>query len=652
MLFKEELKKVPFCAIPKANKKELKNKNCIASAKIEKLHQSGKILVIDYYSINGNKLQLRFFSDKESYILYAPQKNRWTKGYVTNCLIEEQKGNDAFFLEQELELCKKFLEIEYCSCYVQHKQHYYGISAYGIVGVADVFIERQKREAKYRAADRAEALFCERQSWFPEITQDIKDFCNKKAFKEVYLFYSKFDKKRKRKCTCSKCGKIFTIDYSPKHKSYDKCPICGTQAVWFAEQYQHSIQDETRLCTAYRHEGQLILRWHNVIRKYWNSRPRLEFMNDAYTFYIKSKGKEKPITYLYTQLGYFRGVDWTNARNNEICYHPAYVYTENLYEVFGHNYCNVDLAKILKNQQHKINFAGLLDNLKKIPQTEYVCKLGLVTLAAQLDESDYGEGKKFSDILGITKQYLPMYKSLDISVDEHRLIRDIPGFVSESLFRKFRTLEIEPARYENIKDCLKHQTFQTLINYIYKENEIASNGGNITAARVVQWLADYYGMCDDMDIPINKGTVRPRELKKSHDRLVERYNLVKTEIKDRKSKAALELVNNWFTEYGDNEYCIKVPHYKSDFIREGQALNHCVGRFNYYDNHIKGEKMIFFVRKSSDPEIPYFTAEVDMIRYQILQLYGYGDCNAPRKIRIFTKHFVEWVSKQLRRKAG
>lgn len=651
MLYKEELKKVPLCAIPKANKKELKNKNCIAGAKIEKLHQSGEILVIDYYSINERELQLRFFCDKENYILYAPTENKWTKGFATNYLIEKQQGNDAFYLEKDLTLCKKFLKIEYCSCYVDRKQ-YYGTYSYGIVGVADCFIKEQKREQKYRAADNAEALFFERQSWFPEITQDIKDFCNAKAFKEAYIFYSKLDKKRKRKCTCSKCGKQFTITHTPKHKSLGECPNCNAQAIWFGEQYQYSIQDETRLCTAYRHEGQLILRWHNVTRKFWNFKPQLRFNNDAYTFYINKKGSVQPVTYLYMQLGYYRGVNWTNARNNQTCYHPAYVYTGNLYEVFGEKYCNVDLTKVLGNQQHKIDFVKLLDNLKRLPQTEYMCKLGLVTLAAKLNESDYGEGNTFSDILGITKQYLPMYKSLDISVDEHRLIKDIPEYVSESLFREFRSLEIETSKYESVKDCLKYQKLQTLINYISKQNKTVSNGASATGSRIVQWLSDYYGMCDDMDIPINKGTVRPRELKKSHDNLVEKYNLVKAEIKDRKSKAALELVNNWFTEYGNDEYCIKVPHYKSDFIREGQALNHCVGRFSYYDNHIKGEKMIFFVRKASDPDTPYFTTEIDMIRGQIIQLYGYGDCVAPKKIWTFTKHFVEWMSKQLSRKAG
>lgn len=651
MLYKEELKKVPLCAIPKVNKKELKNKNCIASAKIENLHKSGKTLVIDYYGINKKELLLRFFCDKENYILYAPVENKWSKGFVTNYLLTILKTNDAAYIEKELELCKKFLKIEHCSCYVDGKRNY-GTYSYGIVGVVDRFIKDQKQEQKIRAADNAEALFCERQSWFPEITQDIKDFCNAKAFKEAYLFYSKLDKNKKRKCTCSKCGKRFAISHTPKHKSFGECPKCNAQALWFGEQYQYSIQDETRLCTAYRHERQLILRWHNVTRRFCNLKPQLRFNNDAYTFYINKKGFVKPVTYLYMQLGYYWGVNWTKARNNQTCYHPAYVYTGNLYEVFGEKYCNVDLVKVLENQQHKINFVKLLDNLKKIPQTEYMCKLGLVTLAAKLDESDYGEGNTFSDILGITKQYLPMYKSLDISEDEHRLIKDIPEFVSEELFSEFRILEIETGKHDSVKECLKYQKLQTLINYISKQNKVVSNGAGANGSRIVQWLSDYYGMCDDMDIPINKGTVRPRELKKTHDTLVERYNIVKADIKDRKSKAALELVNNWFTEYSNGEYCIKVPHYKSDFVREGQALNHCVGRFSYYDNHIKGERMIFFVRKTSDPDAPFYTTEIDMMRCQIIQLYGYGDKVAPKKIWTFTKNFVEWMQKQLIRKAG
>jgi len=62
--------------------------------------------------------------------------------------------------------------------------------------------------------------------------------------------------------------------------------------------------------------------------------------------------------------------------------------------------------------------------------------------------------------------------------------------------------------------------------------------------------------------------------------------------------------------------------------------------------------MIFFVRKASDPDTPYYTTEIDMMKMQIIQLYGYGDRVAPKKIWTFTKHFVEWMQKQLIRKAG
>ena len=46
------------------------------------------------------------------------------------------------------------------------------------------------------------------------------------------------------------------------------------------------------------------------------------------------------------------------------------------------------------------------------------------------------------------------------------------------------------------------------------------------------------------------------------------------------------------------------------------------------------------------------TTEIDMMRCQIIQLYGYGDKVAPKEIWTFTKKFVEWIQKQLIRKAG
>ena len=95
---------------------------------------------------------------------------------------------------------------------------------------------------------------------------------------------------------------------------------------------------------------------------------------------------------------------------------------------------------------------------------------------------------------------------------------------------------------------------------------------------------------------------------------------------------------------------------RSDLTTEGQCLNHCVGGQAYFERHILGHQMVFFIRKVSAPDKPYFTAEIDTDTGRIIQLYGFGDCSAPKEVRDFTEGFaravLRWQTVGLERKAG
>ena len=256
--------------------------------------------------------------------------------------------------------------------------------------------------------------------------------------------------------------------------------------------------------------------------------------------------------------------------------------------------------------------------------------------------NDFMSGNNFETSMGVPRSYIEMYRKLDISADEHRLLQGINHYVSTELFMRFKSIGLFSFDYKNVVECCKYQRLDTLCDYIERLNDTSLYG----ASRVVSWLKDYYDMCDALEVPITKTNVRPRELKKSHDLLVERYNKVKAAIKDAKSKAALELVNNWFKGYEKDGLCILVPQYESDFIREGQALNHCVGNGSYYKKHITGEKMIFFIRKTENEKVPYFTAEIDMVNNKVLQCYGKGDCRPTNNVDKFIKEFNQWLKYQ------
>lgn len=139
-----------------------------------------------------------------------------------------------------------------------------------------------------------------------------------------------------------------------------------------------------------------------------------------------------------------------------------------------------------------------------------------------------------------------------------------------------------------------------------------------------------------------RAILEPRDLKAQHDLLVRQT----AEQKQEKENSLLPLAIEdglywWAREYKREDFCVVYPQTRDDFINEGCNLNHCVGGASYYERHILGRQMVFFIRRTSQPEKPFFTTEIDMDEGRIKQLYGFSDCSAPKDVRAFTEGFVQ-----------
>ena len=172
-------------------------------------------------------------------------------------------------------------------------------TTHGIIAVIDRAIQRRKSEKRQEANDRAE-----RRRWFPKYNDKVKKFCNDVAFKETYIFFSNKGSEHKRECTCSRCGKSWITTENVKHKSETVCPMCKSKALWWAERYEHCIRNITTIVTPYKKENQLILRWAVVTRRFSEQKPLIAFEDDAYTFYLNEKGKQKIVSYFKTSSYY------------------------------------------------------------------------------------------------------------------------------------------------------------------------------------------------------------------------------------------------------------------------------------------------------------------------------------------------------------
>ncbi|HBN86422.1 MAG TPA: hypothetical protein DDZ89_21595 [Clostridiales bacterium] len=124
---------------------------------------------------------------------------------------------------------------------------------------------------------------------------------------------------------------------------------------------------------------------------------------------------------------------------------------------------------------------------------------------------------------------------------------------------------------------------------------------------VVSWY-DYLDAAVKIGVDLTDKTARyPSSLKREHDRVTFKLELINNRKKEENFKSVCERYGNQYS-YIDEIYEIISPKCMEDLFEEGRKLNHCVG--GYADRIIGGKSCIMFIRKREAPDIPYFTMEI------------------------------------------
>ena len=74
---------------------------------------------------------------------------------------------------------------------------------------------------------------------------------------------------------------------------------------------------------------------------------------------------------------------------------------------------------------------------------------------------------------------------------------------------------------------------------------------------------------------------------------------------------------------------------------EGNALHHCVG--TYGKKHANGSTAIFFIRRASRPNEPWYTLELDEKKLEVRQNRGKHNCARVPEVQAFENKWLAWV---------
>ena len=633
MLIKKELLTIPPLPMREVPGTEKRGYYYTVSAAVTELPRSGRILTVDFYRIRDKALAMRFFSDGKGYICAA----EWPAESWSKCNPRNELSYSGFYSDSDTDKMVKSV--------LGNPKYRWRL---GTIGLVEDFVCTLAYEKREQSRETTLRLMKQHFAMYPKRPKDLEIYCDDHVFSTGYLFFSKKGKDGRRTARCGVCGHEFEPEQHVHHDLRGHCPACGRLSVYKAEWIKKGCQQDSKICIAERVGGELLIRWSHVTRVYQWPKFEKRYLFSDYAYNLHLTGKTKTVLYSYYQGNW----GWSRGRNGDNWRDRTFVYTGNLKEVFGEAYHGVSIPEVILPKE-EMRLGALLSNLEKYPATEYLLKLGLTALADRAEHLELPDDLKkptFAGVLGVSKQLLPMYRSMNVTWFEHQIIRAYGKWVSEEELEELRMLDLTGCGVDDVSCLLKTMSLTKFNHYFLKQK---NESPDRRLSDLITKYRDYIEMSTALGIDMSHKSVRfPPDIVVAHDRLLDRFKPVKDKaLDDLFAKAVQPLYEEMrLPDFEWKKYCIILPQVRSDLIREGSSLNHCVGsREQYYKNHMAGTKMIFFIRQMGKREKPFVTMEVDMQTMHILQIYGFGDKAPAPEVRKFAESYLRELEKSMRK---
>lgn len=165
---------------------------------------------------------------------------------------------------------------------------------------------------------------------------------------------------------------------------------------------------------------------------------------------------------------------------------------------------------------------------------------------------------------------------------------------------------------------------------------------------ITEW-SDYLQIATELQYDMTQPNVlMPPALMRAHERAVKAKKYVVDEAKRKQFEEMYQKLLPLTWQHGG--LLIRPAKDEAELIQEGQQLSHCVG--GYGERHIDG-KPILFIRRACNPDVPYFTLQLDIKNKRILNNLGYKNNNVslggrprPAAIDEFAQLWLETVVQQ------
>lgn len=567
----------------------------------------------DHLRLDGNNPVYEVFLDKENrqFLTYDHLEKKWRDAKLDRL---EWHGRNY-----------------YATCWVSEEdaalvQDYFSGERGGALGILD-FQRNVRDEQLERRHKRITDPWDQDLAQVPELPKDWAHWADKVAVRENFIFYH-YKRGGAKTGYCTFCGKEVPISGHPYHNKEGRCTRCRHPVVFKALGRAGYFQTD-------KYYAYLIQRCRDgfVIREFWANRTyRKDRLPHSEPYWHEFRRS------IYDHSGEVRSYYWGMYCQRETrwiagspCYYAYYgdqsgrVYGKTLPSLEKKELRQTGLAEWIRS--HPITDPEkYLAVWKRLPQMEQIWKAGLQRLTKEC----------FNNCDSVRKLVLcpsepGLIRALGLDASKFRRLRQLDGDTETLAW-----LQLEKKTGQRIPDEMLHwfqkerisakdllfiadrMSLVQIKNYLQRQKQYFDG----SCRQALTTWQDYLAMAERLHYDTSDEIVyRVHKLRQRHDELVLQGEAGSLEKQAEKMAAkyphvdaiCMELQNKY--AYTDEEYTVIAPQNIFEIIKEGRMLHHCVGNDGagerYYDRIERRESFILFLRRTDEPNDPYYTLEIE-----------------------------------------
>lgn len=541
-------------------------------------------------------------------------------------------------------------------------------------------IRLRRRVARHqKLLDRIDS----RMAQFGPLPEDYPEFIKNRVFAdEHFLFYSR----KEKFAYCTHCGSRWTlareqaleeagIPYSVsimdlRHNEEAVCPCCEHKVTAKSAGMGRGKMVFVKWSTLVQASGEdVLVRYIRHVKDFRKDYRDPQVSNFEFFRTVHGENGQEDFEWNLSQItGTYR---WRDPRNRYVWFYPMEYHMPSEVVLYNKDwevlkdtrlrYSCIDLymnkiVGVIRESTSPWEIDKWFNFYSTYPYAEQFMKLGWYQLVYQLMfKSESAEALKKMH------HEKTVWQSMQMTKEQFRFLRKVTGNhpqvmdlymiwhlgemnvkLTEEDYQSFREMCIYPGSnfYKKLLGLCIYGKPHRIAEYLKKQRI------NKDYFKINDYLNDYIHWCIELKVNLcDEYNLLPPNFKKRHDEMAKAYKKHCDKVEQEKIAAFNRTLARMRTEVTDDNpvnmhlegLFIRLPEQIEELTTESDVLHHCVD--TYADKVMNGKTTIFFIRKETAPDIPYFTLE--WRDHQIIQCRGMHNCSQTPEVKAFTMIFSE-----------